>query len=375
MGLLQRIFGHKSERPSDDEFTYICHHCHNPCTGKYSECGTQSLCRNCGIKLIVPPRIGLQIHWADRLAPATYSPPERAPGVFVTVPSHQLRLLFVGLNVKRGDIDFLWLGGQEIRLDGTPVLKLDLAESSDRTGSLPTLEHRSLLGDKVLRYALLFIKGIEQTIYCATDDGEAHRMLPASHTRRIVRTVIAAVEAGRVRWDQSQPVVGDNPAEAEKYQRRFEKYHDMYLEIPKIDRSVDYGQLLIFEPTFSGYYARYGVSADRLQTDEDFGLLMGSLPIATEEQVLAHHSRKEDEHTDLGKMSIGRAALIGWNFWSNGKLPARTELYEGVRQIGLGGRPAELLKIDQIVHGSFNQMYIARLQRDEFVVWYNLGGE
>ena len=56
---------------------------------------------------------------------------------------------------------------------------------------------------------------------------------------------------------------------------------------------MDYDQLLIFEPTFSGYSTKYGVTADRLQTIDDFGQLMGFLPIGKEEEAMAHYSHED----------------------------------------------------------------------------------
>ena len=182
------------------------------------------------------------------------------------------------------------------------------------------------------------------------------------------------MNAGQVQWDESQKLIKENHAVAEQYEKQFSKNLDKYLEIPKIDRNVDYDQLLIFEPVFSGYYAKYGITAEKVKTVDDFGTLMCSLPIANEEKVLAHYSRDGNKHTDIGKVTIGKAIQLGFNFWSNGKLPQRIELYQGKRQIGLGNRPDELLKIDQIVNGLFNQMYVARIQRNEFFFWYTLGG-
>lgn len=377
MGFFEKIFGNRaviSTMIANGEFVYLCHDCHKHARAGYEDSGKEAKCQNCGIELVIPPRIGQQITWVEELQPIQGFPSSAIQDVFVPLESEQLHKLLIALNVKRSKIDYMWVSGREIPFDGAPVLKLDLSENSDLTGSIPILERRSILGEKILRYALLFIKGENRKVYCAADDGEIQQIIPSFRTEKILLTIIKNVNAGQVQWDESQKLIKENHAVAEQYEKQFSKNLDKYLEIPKIDRNVDYDQLLIFEPVFSGYYAKYGITAEKVKTVDDFGTLMCSLPIANEEKVLAHYSRDGNKHTDIGKVTIGKAIQLGFNFWSNGKLPQRIELYQGKRQIGLGNRPDELLKIDQIVNGLFNQMYVARIQRNEFFFWYTLGG-
>lgn len=358
---------------ASSDFTYKCHNCHKPNTAPFAISGKKASCRHCNTALVIPPRIGIQMRWLNELPSVSYSPPSKVSDLFVSLTADQLRKLFAGLEIKCGNIDQLWVAGKEFWLDTTPVLQLNFGENGDRTGTLPMLESTGLIRQKAPRYGLTFIKRNDETIFCAGDDGETGQMLASSRTSQILNTIMTSVDAGQVKWDESQPLLGDNPAVLERYNELFKEYLDLYLNIPKIDRSIDYDQLLIFEPTFSGYYRKYGVTSSQIKNEEDFGQLMGSLPIADGDEILSDHPRDPKGLIDIGKLSIGQATFIGFNFWSKGKLPGRLELYNGERQINFQSIE-QLLKIDQIVNGSFTCLYIARIQGDDFLLWYTLSG-
>ena len=106
--------------------------------------------------------------------------------------------------------------------------------------------------------------------------------------------------------------------------------------------------------------------------------MLGSLPFVAQAVVTNEvaSDKKTGEFLEFPNASIGLAATTGWNFYDRGKISGKHELLKGSRHLHLSSGtfgPDGVMQIDQIVHGTFNSLKIARITRDSFYLWCRLG--
>jgi len=310
-----------------------------------------------------------------QLANTTWTPRSRAPSVFHPVDTATATRLVLACDLRKHGMNYFNAGTGEIRVPDTSTLEV----SGDRTNTIPMIPNTGAWGPEptTKKYGMFLLRDVNGDVFVGADDRQQDRMAPQHEVQRLVNAILQCLASGNIDWDIAQPIIADNPDEHIEYDTRFAAHLTRHENLPTSMECDDPNLPVVYDFVKYGSKQDYRINDTALTSIDVFGEMMGALPIIEAAQVQSTIAQAKSGGNVLEYLdrSIGFAALTFWNFWNSGKVPEQTQLFQGDRrQIGFNFLPPkETIKVDQIVHGTFNSLHVGRTATNSYTLWCTFG--